>query len=50
MDIRTTFETHKDDPPLPRNAPPVPGNTLFSITIFKHLFVIQVLLPGLELS
>jgi len=25
LDIRTTFETHKDDPPLPRNAPPVPG-------------------------
>ncbi len=25
LDIRTTFETYKDDPPLPRNAPPVPG-------------------------
>ena len=27
LDIRTTFEAHKDDPPLPRNAPPVPGKS-----------------------
>ena len=25
MEVRATFEAHKDDPPLPRNAPPVPG-------------------------
>jgi len=25
LDIRTTFESHKDDPPLPRNAPPIAG-------------------------
>ena len=35
LDIRTTFEAHKDNPPLPRNAPPVPGRTLS-----KKLFLI----------
>lgn len=41
LDIRTTFESHKDDPPLPRNAPPVPGKILFKKSFFlkvKYVF------------
>lgn len=37
LDIRTTFETHKDDPPLPRNAPPVPGAIAWSRTLLTKI-------------
>lgn len=39
LDIRTTFESHKDDPPLPRNAPPVPGKIFIKneFFVFKDL-------------
>ncbi|CAF4620321.1 unnamed protein product [Rotaria sp. Silwood1] len=37
LDIRTTFEAHKDDPPLPRNAPPVPGAIAWSRTLLTKI-------------
>ena len=31
LEVRATFDAHKDDPPLPRNAPPVPGKQPVSL-------------------
>ncbi|CAF0936921.1 unnamed protein product [Rotaria sordida] len=37
LDIRTTFEAHKDNPPIPRNAPPVPGAIAWSRTLLTKI-------------
>ncbi|UJR24993.1 hypothetical protein I4U23_006354 [Adineta vaga] len=37
MDIRTSFEAQKDDPPLPRNAPPIAGAIAWSRTLLTKM-------------
>ncbi|CAF3476774.1 unnamed protein product [Rotaria socialis] len=37
LDIRTVFEAHKDNPPLPRNSPPVPGAIAWSRTLLTKI-------------
>ncbi|CAF1326895.1 unnamed protein product [Adineta steineri] len=37
MDIRTTFEAQKDDPPLLRNAPPIAGAIAWSRTLLTKI-------------
>ncbi|CAF1032650.1 unnamed protein product [Adineta ricciae] len=37
LDIRTNFEAQKDDPPIPRNAPPIAGAIAWSRTLLTKM-------------